>query len=190
MPERIYSGDRHIRRGGDAYAEAYANLLPVGMAWPREVNSVLMRVVKGIGQVWGNWVDRRAADLLERETDPRLTLEMLSDWERAWGLPDDCFLGIGHTLDERRMFLILKMTLMGAQSRAWFIWVCEQLGESVSIKEYAPFMCGLSRVGDTRIQETAENLFIGEFSSMEMTYGYMAATPLVVHSPSLGKPHL
>jgi uncharacterized protein YmfQ (DUF2313 family) len=46
--------------------------------------------------------------------------------------------------------LLLKMTMLGAQSRAWFQWVANWLGYSITITEYAPFMAGISQVGDTR----------------------------------------
>jgi len=86
---------------------------------------------------------------------------MLPDWERNWGLPDLCFIGVGQSLDQRRKFLILKMTLEGAQSREFFIWVCAQLGFNVAITEFAPFMCGVSAVGDTRQNDLSQNLFSG-----------------------------
>lgn len=162
MASSSFIPDRHVRRDGDAYATAFSNLLPTGIAWPREPSSVLQTVIRGLGQVWGNWVDRRAADLLEQESDPRLTQELLPEWERAWGLPDDCFFGIGQNIEERRRFLMLKMTLKGDQSRAWFIWVCAQLGYTVTINEFAPFMCGVSEVGDTRPTFTETNLFSGQ----------------------------
>ena len=82
--------DRHVRRDGNDYAQALANCCRAGLAWPREPDSVLMKTVSGLAQVFG-YVDSRAGDLLERETDPRITLEMLHDWERNWGLPDECF---------------------------------------------------------------------------------------------------
>lgn len=157
----VHTGDKHIRRDGDDYAVALSHLLPQGIAWPREADSVLMRTVRGLAQIFG-YVDHRAADLLEIESDPRTTVEMLPDWERNWGLPDYCFLGVGQTLNERRKFLILKMTLEGGQSREWFIWVCKQLGYEVGITEFAPFMCGVSRVGDTRGRELSVNRFVGD----------------------------
>ena len=173
LPEIITSGelsqatitapDRHMRRNGEAYFHAYANLLPYGIAWPREPDRIIMKVVRGLAEIWGAWVDRRAADLLEIETDPRITLEMLSDWERNWGLPDFCFLGVGQTLDERRRFLLLKMTLLGGQSRAFFIWVAAQLGRQIQITEFAPVMCGVSNLGDTRGIDQSPNLFAGDF---------------------------
>jgi uncharacterized protein YmfQ (DUF2313 family) len=139
--------DRHIRRGGAEYFSALAALLPKGLAWPRNLDSVLMRTVKGLAQYWG-FVDGRAADLLERETDPRITLEMLSDWERAFGLPDPC-LAEPLTIGERQRILVHRITMLGAQSRAFFIGVANELGHTIRIREYAPFMCGISRCGIT-----------------------------------------
>lgn len=141
--------DRHIRRSGDDYAEALAKLLPRGQAWPREPRSVLMRLVRGLAQVFG-FVDGRAADLLERESDPRKTIELLEDWERNWGLPDPCFSGIPQSIAERQRVLVMKMTLLGGQSRDFFRWVCRWLGYEAHIREWAPFMCGVSECGDTR----------------------------------------
>jgi len=140
--------DRHVRRSGDDYAEALASLLPYGQAWPRWEDSTLMKTVRGLAQVFG-FVDARAADLLERESDPRLTLELLPDWERNWGLPDPCFKQ-AQTIDQRHALLIMKMTLLGAQSREFFIGIAAWLGYTITITERAPFMCGVSQAGDTR----------------------------------------
>src|SRR5262252_11146789 len=114
--------DRHVRRSGDDYAVGMNNLLPQGLAWPRWPNTVLQNVVQGLAQIWG-FVDSRAADLLERESDPRQTVELLPDWERNWGLPE-CGLPLG-TIGERQKALVLKMTLLGAQSREFFIDVAK-----------------------------------------------------------------
>jgi uncharacterized protein YmfQ (DUF2313 family) len=140
--------DRHIRRSGDDYSQIFLTLLPQGQAWPRAPDSTLVKTCDGLSQYWG-FVDSRAADLLERESDPRFTIELLPDWERAWGLPDPCFPS-ATTIGERQRMLILKMTWLGSQSRAYFERVMEWIGYSVQIKEMAPFMAGISRVGDTR----------------------------------------
>lgn len=142
--------DKHIRRSGDDYIAALAALLPTGPAWPREADSALMTLVGGFAQLWGDPVDRRAADLLERETDPRYAVEMFPDYERNWGLPDPCFFHDTGNLESRREILLLKMTLLGAQSRAFFIDVCERLGYTVTVREWSPFMAGISQAGDTR----------------------------------------
>lgn len=154
--------DRHQRRSGDDYSEAFAALMPQGQAWPRAPDSVLMGVVRGLNHYWGSpgvdaesdrwgtqYVHARAGDLLERESDPRITFELLPDWERAWGLPDPCYPD-ATTIGERQRMLILQMTMLGGQSRAFFTAMAAWVGHEIHISEYAPFMAGVSRVGDTR----------------------------------------
>ena len=111
--------DTHIRRSGDDYAQALANLLPYGDAWPRWPDSVLMQTLRGLANYFG-FVDSRAADLLEQESDPRITIELLPDWERNWGLPDPCYKQ-ALTIDQRHKLLLFIMTLQGGQSRQFFI---------------------------------------------------------------------
>jgi uncharacterized protein YmfQ (DUF2313 family) len=140
--------DRHVRRSGDDYAQAFLQLLPRGQAWPRDQASTLVLACTGLALYWG-FVDGRAADLLERESDPRYTIELLPDWERNWGLPDPCFPS-ATTIGERQKMLVTKMTWLGGQSRQYFTDVMAWLGYSITIKEFAPFMAGISQAGDTR----------------------------------------
>ena len=63
--------DRHVRRDGDAYTQAFLTLLPQGQAWPKWPGSTLERACNGLSQIWG-FVDDRAADLL-REKRTRAT---------------------------------------------------------------------------------------------------------------------
>lgn len=159
--------DRHLRRNGEDYGHIFLSLLPRGQAWPREPGGTLVNTCLGLADYYGA-VDGRAADLLERESDPRHTTDvtlldhvaggqlfpggpdgLLSDWERAWGLPDPCFPD-ATTIAERQHMLVLIMTMLGGQSRAFFKSVAEWVGYTIEIKEFAPFMCGISQVGDTR----------------------------------------
>ncbi len=142
--------DRHVRRSGNDYAQGLFSLLPQGLAWPRTSGTVLYKVVTGLGQIFG-FVDDRAADLLEVETDPRLTTELLPEWETAFGLPDNCIPLPPTDEPTRRENLVDRMTLLGAQSREFFIDRAELIGERVTIREFAPYMCGVSRCGDTRL---------------------------------------
>lgn len=139
--------DRHIRRLGEDYAIAFMALLPQGQAWPREIDGTLYRTCVGLNNYWG-YVDGRAGDLLELESDPRKTVELLPDWERAWGLPDPCFPN-ATSIEERQKMLVFKMTLLGGQSRAWFEYVSDWSGDEIHITEFAPYMCGISMCGDT-----------------------------------------
>lgn len=145
--------DRHVRRSGLDYAQQFMHLLPTGQAWPRgsdcgSPDTVLERVCRGLSDYWG-FVDGRAADLLVRESDPRTTIELLPDWERAWGLPDPCFIS-GQSISERQRILVLWMTWLGAQSRDYLTAVAKLVGYDIQIEEYAPFQVGISRCGDTK----------------------------------------
>jgi uncharacterized protein YmfQ (DUF2313 family) len=144
------SNDKHVRRTGSDYAIAFRALLPQGLAWPISLTSVLSKVISGLAQIWG-YVDGRAADLLEIETDPRLTIELLEEWEQAFGLPDHCFPIAPTDPATRRFNLVSRMTMLGEQSRAFFIARGLDIGETVQIREFAPYMCGVSRCGDTRV---------------------------------------
>lgn len=137
-----------LRRDAEGYADAMAALLPTGPAWPREPESTLMMLIGALAVEWAR-VDGRAADLLGREADPRAALELLADWETAFGLPDPC-VAEPLTLEDRRAALTSKMTLLGGQSRAFFIQLAADLGYAVTIRERSPFMCGVSRCGDPR----------------------------------------
>jgi uncharacterized protein YmfQ (DUF2313 family) len=141
--------DRHVRRSGDDYGNAFLTLLPQGQAWPREPGTTEDLACRGLADYWGS-VDARAADLLETESDPRATRELLPDWERNWGLPDPCMKDPPSALEARRAALIAKMTLVGQQSRQFFIDVAAAYGYTITITEYAPYMTGVSRCGDTR----------------------------------------
>lgn len=141
--------DYHVRRNGDDYGQELLTFLPTGQAWPRDPGSTLEGAITGLAYTYG-FVDGRAGDLLERESDPRMTVELLPDWEQAWGLPDPCFPS-ATSIAERQRMLVLYMTWMGGQSRDYFIKLMEFIGYKVNyVGEFAPFMAGISQVGDTR----------------------------------------
>jgi len=141
-----------MRRSGEDYLYPFLSMLPQGQAWPKHTpDSTLYQVSKGLTEIWG-FVDGRAADLLERESDPRQTLELLPDWERAWGLPDEC-IGQKQTIADRQRFLVLWMTYLGGQSRQFYTEALKLINYQIEVsefREWSPFMVGISNVGDTR----------------------------------------
>lgn len=155
---RHYEGDHYVRRFADDYATAFNELLPTGPAWPREPETVLQRAVAGLSAIWGSVVEQLAELLLVRESDPRTTVILLSDWERAWGLPDKCLAEL-QTVADRQIALVHKMTMIGAQSREFFVGVAKSIGYDITIREWAPFMCGMSMCGDTRKLNVVEHVF-------------------------------
>jgi uncharacterized protein YmfQ (DUF2313 family) len=157
----IATYDVHVTRDGDDYAVALANLLPQGQAWPRDEESTLMQVVKGLTRIWGD-LEGRASDLLEQESDPRITVELLPDWERNWGLPDPCYQA-PLSVAERQRALVQRMTIEGAQSRAFFIGVAAYIGYSITITEFRPFMVGIDACGDNRVYGDGSNPMLDQW---------------------------
>lgn len=147
--------DRHVRRSGEDYAQSFLGLLPTGPAWPRALDSTLVRACTGLAYYWGT-VDRRAADLLEIESDPRYTIELLPDWERNWGLPDPCY-DEPLTIGERQLALIMRMTMQGAQSREFYIEIAAMLGYTITISEFRVWVVGLDQCGDSRVYGDGSN---------------------------------
>jgi uncharacterized protein YmfQ (DUF2313 family) len=141
--------DRHVTRTGEDYAEAMQALLPLGQAWPRAFGSALMMVVRGLTRIWGDF-EIRASTLLEVESDPRLTIELLPDWERNWGLPDPCY-SEPQTIAARQFALVQRMTIEGAQSREFFIGIAAAIGYTITITEYRPFFIAMDGCGDCRV---------------------------------------
>lgn len=152
---RHYEGDKYRRRFPPEYNEAFNDLLPTGPAWPREPDTTFQKAVAGLSAIWGSLVEQLAEVLLVQESDPRSTVILLPEWERAWGLPDKC-LAEPLTIEDRQRALVHKMTLIGAQSRDFFIGVAASIGYKIDIREWSPFMCGISMCGDTRMFNALE----------------------------------
>jgi uncharacterized protein YmfQ (DUF2313 family) len=137
--------------------------LPQGQAWPKhDLGGVLFGVCDGLSQYWG-FVDGRAGDLLERESDPRQTIELLPDWERNFGLPDPCYQS-PQTIGQRQLALVMRMTMEGGQSRAFFIEVAEMIGYHITISEYRVFVVGIDRCGDNRVYGDGSNPMMNEWN--------------------------
>src|SRR6202007_2937292 len=153
--------DQHVRRSGSDSTQAFMSLQPQGQAWPTAPDSVLVQGITGLCDYWG-FVDGRAADLLEIESDPRSTVELLPDWERNWGLPDPCYTA-PQTIGQRQLALVMRMTMQGSQSREFFINVAAQIGYTITITEYRTFVCGIARCGDNRVYGDGSNPMYNEW---------------------------
>jgi uncharacterized protein YmfQ (DUF2313 family) len=77
---------------------------------------------------------------------PRLTHELLPEWEDSLGLPDPC-IGEVSTTQERRAQVLAKLTGTGGQSKAYFIGYAADLGYTITIEEYSPFRMGQHGMG-------------------------------------------
>lgn len=128
------------------YSLALQNLLPKGAAWDRSSDDVVSRLLTGISLEFQR-IHNRAIDLL-RESDPRSCSELLEDWERYLGLPDDCDTDNDFSLERRYRLVNRALSFRGGQSPGYFIKYIEALGFVATVYEYKEFRPGLSVAGD------------------------------------------
>lgn len=83
------------------------------------------------------------ADAFEDELDPRTCVLMLPDYERNFGLPDDCS-PIDQTVPQRRQALIARMTENFTLTQANVIALAATLGIVVTVTTYKQPRCGLA----------------------------------------------
>lgn len=121
-----------------AYRHLVLSLLPRGGAWPREEGTALSDLAAVIGNEFAH-IDTRVNDLLN-EANPARALEMLPDWEEAYGLPDACA-GDDQTLDGRRERLLQKRAMKGGQSKPYFISLAAALGYAIDITTFSVATC-------------------------------------------------
>jgi uncharacterized protein YmfQ (DUF2313 family) len=157
----------------DDYRRQMQALLPRGFAWPLAPAAWLTRLLSGLSPEFAR-IHGRVLDLI-RESDPRTTVEMLAEWERALGLPDNCSSTLAPTLQARRDDVLTKLVSLGGQSREYFIAVAARLGYTISIEEFKPFRVGRSRVGES-------------INALEMTWVWRVnGPPVTIRSFRVGR---
>ncbi len=133
------------------YLQQLINLTPSGSAFPTDSASNWVKLLDAIAQVCER-IDANAV-LLMNEAFPDTTTQLLENWERVAGLPDECS-ELGDTYEIRRLNLIAKLTSRGGQSRAYFIEIAAALGYTITITEFHPFIVEYSAVEDPLYDDT------------------------------------
>lgn len=124
----------------DQYLVQLQALLPQGAAWPRGADANLTRTLKALADELARLDER--VDVLLAEGDPRQASELLQDWERMLGLPDDCQANLDLSVPERQRVAWARFVETGGQSRAYFLALAERLGEpGCTIDEFQPMTC-------------------------------------------------
>ena len=77
---------------------------------------------------------------------PLESVEWLPDYERVYGLPDECT-PEGADLDLRLRQLAIALRERRGISREYYYWLAAVLGYEISVEEYLPFVAG-SRAGE------------------------------------------
>lgn len=121
------------------YRDLILRLLPRGFAWRREAEKNTYKLVAALAEELFR-VDGRGMNMLD-ERDPRTTLELITDWERFFGLPGSCG-ELSPTLEGRRGDVLARLNSLGGQSKAYFRQVAANAGYEITIEEFAPFYAG------------------------------------------------
>jgi len=108
-------------------AQAQADYMPGGKLWRGKniLDSKIRELLRGFGT--GAKRQEEALDAFWEEIFIGTTEEYIGDFERAVGIPDDCFDG-GGTLEERRLNVIVKLTSIGITTREDFEELAAVLG--------------------------------------------------------------
>jgi uncharacterized protein YmfQ (DUF2313 family) len=124
----------------DQYLAQLQALLPSGAAWTREPDADLTNAMLAIATELAR-IDARLDDLVN-EGDVRTATELITDWERVLGLPDDCMANTVLTLAQRRLLALQRLVEEGGQSAAYYIGLAELLGEpGCTVSEFRPMNC-------------------------------------------------
>lgn len=153
------------------YREQLKALLPSGEAFPQHRGSNLDKVIDAMSVEFSR-VDGRA-DQLSVDAIPNTTAEMLTDWERVAGLPDNCSGLLPETVQARRNDLVSKLTSRGGQSRDYFIAMAAALGYTITIEEFRPFRAGESLAGDRLTND--DWVYTWRIRGPEITVNYFRA---------------
>lgn len=120
-------------------------LLPRGLAWSDD-DPVLTGFRQALADIEAAF-HARLADLSEVESDPQQAVELLPDWERAYGLPDPCA-PQPQTIAQRRQALLARITDSGGLNPSRYIALAAALGFTITVTEFRPFRAGASHAGD------------------------------------------
>jgi uncharacterized protein YmfQ (DUF2313 family) len=122
-----------------AYLQLLQRLLPKGKLWTVDPGSTLTKVLQAMADELAR-VDARS-DVLLNEAKTTTTIELITDFEREYGLPDDCF-EIEDTITERQAVVNTKFKLIGRLDKQYYIDLAKNLGLTITITEFQPFWCG------------------------------------------------
>jgi len=116
----------------EQHTQALADFLPSGELYiAKNVSqSNIRKWLRGLSGTFEN-----AESLLvlwDKEMDVRYTTQLLEEWERTVGIPDDCFTTDG-TIAQRRTNVLVKLAALGVQTESDFINLAALYGIGIEI---------------------------------------------------------
>jgi uncharacterized protein YmfQ (DUF2313 family) len=110
------------------YYDLLSRLLPRGLFWRQQT---YLRNQSLAGQILAAWADElgQVSELVKRaisEAIPATADYLLSRWEQVMGLPE--FFHYPASIEDRRRYLVAKLTTVGAQNASYFRALAKLLG--------------------------------------------------------------
>lgn len=148
------------------YAQQLGALLPRGRIWSDRPESVLRRLLAGLGAIL--FRVHQAADELMTELYPPSSVALLPDYEELLGLPDACTPAGEQTIQERRARVVERLTIQPRPTLLYLQSLAAALGYGAVLEEGPGLFeitatVALGRVTYFRVGESSVGDSLGKF---------------------------
>ena len=150
----------------DKHFSLWRSLFPKGKLWDFQDQPNLSAFFRALSEEPCRW-EVRAKDIL-REMDPNQTVELLVDFERLLGLPDECT-PAGLDFFARRDQVVQKLTNQGGISKTYFEFLGAQLGFTIEVNKALNFVAGRARAGDKLTNYFNRHFIAGTVAGTRLT---------------------
>lgn len=149
----------------EKYKQLLANLLPRGKLWQPKEQPIFKKLLDSFAVELCR-VEERAKDLLH-EADPRQAFELLDDYERLLGLPDECS-PEDPSLQDRRNQILRSLTNVGGLSKKFYEFIGLQLGFVITVENRVNFIVGRGTVGQPLSNYFNRTFVVGDTVGMQL----------------------
>lgn len=126
--------------GHERYLEQLQALMPRGRAWTRDPDALLTKLLRGLARSLAA-LDLKAVQLLA-DADPARTTDLIEEWEKLAGLPDDCTEPLSG-LAVRRAAVLDRLVARADLNPATIIALAASYGLTVTVDEHDQARAGL-----------------------------------------------
>jgi uncharacterized protein YmfQ (DUF2313 family) len=91
----------------------------------------LRKILQGLATQWIDF--RNTLNKVVNEYNPKITTDLISEWESLVGIPDGCIKNTG-TLEKRRLNILLKLAGINATTKKQFENIAKVLGYDIEVE--------------------------------------------------------
>lgn len=122
------------------------SLLPKGKIWVFSEDSEFLKLLHSFADELLRVSDR--ANYLLEEADPRVTVELITDYESYLDIPGDCAQVLADTTELRRADIVAALTSSGGATTQYLLDIARDKGFNIDLVEQKVGRCGLLKSGD------------------------------------------